>query len=852
MKIQQIQIDGFGKWQDQQFDIDPQFQIIYGKNEAGKTTLSHFITSILFGFANGHQQYQQYLPKNGAAYGGQLTIEAENLIYRLQRVKGKNGGPLTISDEQGQQLPATKLTEILGPIDQQLYDSIFSFSQIDLTQIFQLTGQNLADYLRQMGAVGSSQWLDLIKEHRKNADEIYKPRGSKPQLNQRLKEYKALNIKVQQAAGRYDHYQTLLAQVNSASEKLTKNRAHLKQVQLELEHLQGLKRLMPIFLKLKATTTNQVELTNEDIAQVQQLQADLTQINSQVQNLTQQLTDVQQNNQLTGQQQFYFDHVSQFERVAQLMPQLKLRLEQDERQNEQLDAWTVAQQQILARYNVNRLPAATSDEQIAILEQLQGQQRELQTKLESLTQSQMRTKPTTVQSTWWGYGVAVVSLIALLIVPNLFVKIILVLVLLGSLVSNVWVNRGAKDQQQVNNQEKLQTVKAYLDSVEQKLTNWGKQNKVTAFRQEQWLSMQGDLRRFADLEKQINQVGEQQTQTKIKEAEFKQALAFAREWVQLDGSVNELIERVEQFIAKQAGAKDAWQSQQQRFSILAKQLDDTKQHQIVKQQQKTAIYARLKITNDADFKATHQQFLIATADQEKAAALSSQVSAEQQQELAAFTDEDDLANQLIAKQATVDEVKKTIDDAFEMQTSVQLEINQMAKSGTLSALRQQQANLQATINQLVFNWLSEQLTSAWINQALDLASKGRFPQIIKKANKYFATLTGQHYGKIEVDDEKITVVDQDGDSFEVGELSQGTAEQLYVALRFGFAVVMSDTINLPLLIDDGFVNFDNSRKTAVLNVIQQISAENQVIYFTANDHILTQMTETSILNLDKE
>lgn len=46
MKIKKAHIDGFGKWHDQDFDFTANPQIIYGPNEAGKTTLMAFLVSI--------------------------------------------------------------------------------------------------------------------------------------------------------------------------------------------------------------------------------------------------------------------------------------------------------------------------------------------------------------------------------------------------------------------------------------------------------------------------------------------------------------------------------------------------------------------------------------------------------------------------------------------------------------------------------------------------------------------------------------------------------------------------------------------------------------------------------------
>lgn len=48
---------------------------------------------------------------------------------------------------------------------------------------------------------------------------------------------------------------------------------------------------------------------------------------------------------------------------------------------------------------------------------------------------------------------------------------------------------------------------------------------------------------------------------------------------------------------------------------------------------------------------------------------------------------------------------------------------------------------------------------------------------------------------------------------------------------------MSDQANFPVIIDDGFVNFDNVRRQRCWPCIEKIAEKNQVIYFTADDRI---------------
>ena len=144
------------------------------------------------------------------------------------------------------------------------------------------------------------------------------------------------------------------------------------------------------------------------------------------------------------------------------------------------------------------------------------------------------------------------------------------------------------------------------------------------------------------------------------------------------------------------------------------------------------------------------------------------------------------------------------------------------------------------------------MTAQWINQALILASADRYPAIIKAAEGFFATLTDQHYTKILLDSDGVAVLTATQERFAAAELSTGTAEQLYLALRFGFIRVMSDQLSLPIIIDDGFVNFDYLRRGRVLDLLSQLAQHNQVIYFTADDRARQQADVLDLERLDRE
>jgi len=122
-------------------------------------------------------------------------------------------------------------------------------------------------------------------------------------------------------------------------------------------------------------------------------------------------------------------------------------------------------------------------------------------------------------------------------------------------------------------------------------------------------------------------------------------------------------------------------------------------------------------------------------------------------------------------------------------------------------------------------------------------SKEKFNEIqpnLVSAKKFLSKITEDKYNDIDFEGGSIrgeNKGDKDWDK-----LSRGTKEQLYLALRLGFADNYSKDRdgnpngipNLPLIIDDAFVNFDPQRTSAVLECLEEFSKTNQVLFFTCH------------------
>ena len=83
MKLTEIQIDCRGMWNNFTLSLRPQgLSVIYGPNEAGKTTLREFITEALFSASgNGGQAPQPAV--RGLSAAGSLLIEDAAGSHRI-------------------------------------------------------------------------------------------------------------------------------------------------------------------------------------------------------------------------------------------------------------------------------------------------------------------------------------------------------------------------------------------------------------------------------------------------------------------------------------------------------------------------------------------------------------------------------------------------------------------------------------------------------------------------------------------------------------------------------------------------------------------------------------------------
>src|SRR5262245_36628433 len=201
MKLKKIDIDGFGVWNGLVIDeLADSTTVVYGPNEAGKTTLMQFVRAVLYGYTP--ERRKRYLPPvNGGRPGGRLLLAdavGQFLAHRTASVTDaiEYTGPLTIIDDRGENRDPAKLDDLLAGVDEPTYNNVFAIGLKEIQELGSLDETAAADYLYKLtSGLDRVSLIDVIREtaaareHLLASDENETSRL--PDLLQRRRELKA-------------------------------------------------------------------------------------------------------------------------------------------------------------------------------------------------------------------------------------------------------------------------------------------------------------------------------------------------------------------------------------------------------------------------------------------------------------------------------------------------------------------------------------------------------------------------------------------------------------------------------------------------------------------------------------
>ncbi|ARI78117.1 ATP-binding protein [Halobacillus mangrovi] len=207
-------------------------------------------------------------------------------------------------------------------------------------------------------------------------------------------------------------------------------------------------------------------------------------------------------------------------------------------------------------------------------------------------------------------------------------------------------------------------------------------------------------------------------------------------------------------------------------------------------------------------------------------------------------------------QSLNDDMTETETNLRELQQALSDTKNQLLQlenSGQLSELIHQSELEKDKLREYAKEWARHQLAFQLLQKTKKQYMEKYLPEVIEKASVYFRQLTNNRYTDIlllSTEQQEMKLVHKDSQHYEVQELSRGTKDQLYVALRIALGETMAEALRLPFLMDDAFVHFDHDRLQVMLRILEEVASRHQVVLFTWRSDLQNQFSKAKALILD--
>ncbi|MCE5200783.1 MAG: AAA family ATPase [Armatimonadota bacterium] len=227
MRIQTFQIERFGCFAKQLLDFSDRSQdlhIIYGPNEAGKSTALRAIVNMLYGIPAQTQDGFLYSYEDM-----RLTACLENLSGDVATFIRRKGNRATLLDSNQQLVDEGVLAAYLCGIQQNAFTTMFGFDYHTLLEgrrdLKEGKG-DLAESLFQAG-MGITGLRGILEELQKEKEVIFSPRATakNPSINAAMKRYKESMKSVSDLSVRPREWQKLAEEINRIEDEFAKTKA---------------------------------------------------------------------------------------------------------------------------------------------------------------------------------------------------------------------------------------------------------------------------------------------------------------------------------------------------------------------------------------------------------------------------------------------------------------------------------------------------------------------------------------------------------------------------------------------------------------------------------------------------
>jgi len=213
-----------------------------------------------------------------------------------------------------------------------------------------------------------------------------------------------------------------------------------------------------------------------------------------------------------------------------------------------------------------------------------------------------------------------------------------------------------------------------------------------------------------------------------------------------------------------------------------------------------------------------------------------------------------LEEQIEDNDSELGERKRELSAKSDLIADVKHKMKVLEEGGIYSELLHKYKQLQHEFTEDAKEWAKYAVARDLLSKTIDRYKDERMPRMLARAESFLSILTDGSYVKIipQVSGSGFLIERNDHVFFEAIEMSQATAEQVYVSIRLALAADHYDRYPFPIIIDDSFVNFDHNRTARTIKLLREMSNNNQILIFTCHRHLLDYFSEKEIVNLQEK
>lgn len=866
--------------------VSPGLNVIYGRNEFGKTTLLEFLRWILFGFEKKRKGMNSYAPVAGGEHAGTLMCEMANgeKIF-ISRTGSTLEGQVKIQAADREGSGQAHLESFLGHASRKIFKNIYAFALDELQDLDSLMEEEIKNKILGAGmGLGQVSLTKVENEIRDQQDELFKQRGRSDRALDKM--YREIRKREEELRARFNEvsqYDELNKKIETLEQARKKGESDIEQLESRRRTLEVRRELFPDCIDLKDKDARQKKLVGVPAMQEEGVLV-FEKVQTKIEDLSQRLVEEKDKlNQLKLRRDPILVKQPLLDRETEI---IQLRQLTELVRAAQEDKHVVLQErnqlEEKIRSEIDGINRDWDEDRVLALEwidsekQFVGKQGQalfhseqfvenVKNRLE-LHQEQLVTDsapendfPKGIRvSSWVLIAIGILGAGYALFSANLELGIFMGLMLVSGIGLYVWSSYSSPEGEKEDLLDKL--LQSKLEKAESDLEAerevWGEwvvdkgldpETSITLFKE-----IQIHVRAVKDWVHQKQNLDNRIERMKKKEEEAKELVAVLSEFVSevylskdllvnidvlcqhfdeaksdfvkckdLDGQISEQARRIEGIMAQ-------LESQRESLSQLLQAAKVDSEESFLLQwnraQEKSSLDKSIqeihtRIQTRVGMGEVYQRFMESMQD----------------------TDPEQLEQEL-------KDVLSHLGGAQEEQNRMNQEIGQfrgetaqLASREDLVRLHNELESKNEQLSHGALEWATLALALDLLNQAKVRYEKTRQPQVFQAAGRMFSQITEGNYQGVEkpLESDEFRVVQGNGGFISPVQLSRGTREQLYLSMRFGLIEDYETRAEpLPIIMDDVFVNFDDTRREHVLDILRDFARDRQVIILSCHEHLV--------------